>query len=293
MVKQAKPFVKWAGGKTQLLHEIRAKYPAELGTSITKYAEPFVGGGAVLFDVLANYKLDAVYISDINRDLISVYQVVCDCAEELICLLEKMQDTYYCADETQQKLYYYSMRERYNTKQADKIEHAAQFIFLNRTCFNGLYRVNARGQFNVPMGSYKKPVICDAENLHAVSHSLKNVQIVCADYQQVCDFIDDKTFAYFDPPYRPLSQTSNFKAYAREDFCDLQQMQLAHFIDDMTEKGAVVLVSNADPKNTNETDDFFDHLYARHNILRVNASRAINSVGASRGKVRELLICNT
>ena len=165
-------------------------------------------------------------------------------------------------------------------------------IFLNKTCFNGLFRVNRKGLFNVPMGAYKNPMICDEENLRAASDKLKNVTVVCGDYKKSADFIDEHTFAYFDPPYRPLSETSNFTSYTEELFCDEKQIELAHFVDSMCLKGAHVVVSNSDPKNANADDNFFDEIYSKHHISRVMASRMINSKSSGRGEISELLISN-
>jgi len=291
----AKPFVKWAGGKGQLLKEIRKKYPAELGRRINKYAEPFIGGGAVLFDVLNHYTLDEVYISDINQELIHAYITIRDCVDELIQTLQEYEIEYLPANIDERKAIYYENRNKFNKLKlaGDRSpELAALFIFLNRTCFNGLYRVNAKGDFNVPQGSYKNPCICDEINLRTVSKKLCGVNIVCGDYKLASDFIDSKTFAYFDPPYRPLSTTANFTAYAQDGFDDTAQAELAEFIDSISEKGAYVVASNSDPKNVDKFDDFFDNLYSRHSILRIEASRAINSNGAKRGKVSELLIVN-
>jgi len=291
----AKPFIKWAGGKSQILNDIRARYPAGLGQAITKYAEPFVGGGAVLFDVLSRYTLEAVYISDINRELITTYAVIRNNVDALLRLLSAMQNDYWEADEKTRKAYYYAKRERFNSLKnigGDNIEIAALFIFLNRTCFNGLYRVNAKGSYNVPMGSYKKPTICDTENLQAVSVCLACVQIVCGDYRQSRTFIDKNTFAYFDPPYRPLSQTSSFTAYAQDGFGDNEQSELARYVDELSENGAFVVASNSDPRNTNADDNFFDTLYCKHTVSRISASRMINSAASGRGKINELLIAN-
>jgi DNA adenine methylase len=291
----AKPFVKWAGGKGQLLNEIRKKYPAELGGCINKYAEPFIGGGAVLFDVLNNYAINEIYISDINRELIHTYVTIRDNVDGLIQILHHYEKIYLPSDDEERKNIFYEKRIHFNKLKKDgkrPIELAALFIFLNRTCFNGLYRVNSKGEFNVPQGSYKNPCICDADNLLAVSQKLQGVTIVCGDYKQANNFIDDKTFAYFDPPYRPLSSTASFTAYAQDGFCDNAQVELASFVDNMSEKGAYIVASNSDPKNIDEQDNFFDLLYAAHKISRIQASRAINSNGAKRGKVRELLIAN-
>jgi DNA adenine methylase len=291
----AKPFIKWAGGKTQILNEIRAKYPMELCGKIKKYAEPFVGGGAVLFDVLSNYELSEIYISDINRELILTYIALRDNAETLIAMLKTLETEYLPSTEEKRKALYYAKRQRYNllkTAKSEAVELVALFIFLNKTCFNGLYRVNAKGEFNVPQGSYKNPKICDGSNLLAVSEKLQGVNIVCADYKQARDFIDCNTFAYFDPPYRPLSETSSFTSYSRYGFDDTAQTELARFIDEMSKHGAWVVASNSDPKNTDENDDFFDKLYARHKVSRIEANRAVNSVGSRRGRIKELLIAN-
>ena len=291
----AKPFVKWAGGKSQIIDNIRAKYPADLGKRINKYAEPFVGGGAVLFDVLNRYNLNEVYISDINRELTHAYTSIRDDVNMLIDILKDFENEYLSADDDKQKIIYYKKRDRFNSLKSlnnNSLEIAALFIFLNRTCFNGLYRVNSKGGYNVPQGKYKNPRICDEENLRSVSNKLTDVTIITGDYKMARNFIDDKTFCYFDPPYRPLSTTANFTAYTQDGFDDSAQAELAQFIDDLSEHGASVVASNSDPKNTDETDDFFDRLYSKHEILRIEASRAINSVGSDRGKIKELLIAN-
>ena len=197
----AKPFVKWAGGKGQLIKEIEKHYPFD-GYGITKYAEPFVGGGAVLFDILNKYDLEEVYISDINKELINSYTVVRDNIDALIELLSEMQDKFVLLDNDKRKDYYYQQRELFNNLKVNgdedtDIMKAALLIFLNKTCFNGLYRVNKKGQFNVPMGAYKNPLICDENNLRAVSEKFQRVTIVCGDYRESADFIDKNTFVYF------------------------------------------------------------------------------------------------
>ena len=165
-------------------------------------------------------------------------------------------------------------------------------IFLNKTCFNGLYRVNKKGLFNVPMGSYKNPMICDESNLRAVSDKLQKVKIVCGDYRESAEFIDEHTFVYFDPPYRPITDTASFTAYTENLFNDEEQIELAKFVDDMHRKGAKIVISNSDPKNSNTEDDFFDNIYSAHKIKRVEATRMINSQAQARGKIKELLISN-
>ena len=292
----AKPFIKWAGGKSQILDEIRLRYPAELGRNINKYAEPFVGGGAVLFDVLNRYPLDEAYISDVNRELIHTYMTVRDNIDSLIKALRSFEDEYLPSKTELRKSIYYRNRERFNKlkmEKSDSLEMAALFIFLNRTCFNGLYRVNAKGRYNVPQGRYEKPCICDEDNLRAVSNKLMNVQIVNGDYRMAESFIDNRTFCYFDPPYRPLSTTANFTSYAQNGFDDVAQAELADLINRLSERGVSVLASNSDPKNVNERDDFFDKLYYGHEIVRIKAGRAINSVGSGRRKINELLIVST
>ncbi|MDO5115230.1 MAG: Dam family site-specific DNA-(adenine-N6)-methyltransferase [Synergistaceae bacterium] len=195
--------MKWAGGKGQLLAELQKYYPFKDG-KITRYAEPFVGGGAVLFDILSRYDLKAVYISDINAELINSYRVIRDDIDELIPLLAAMQNEFVPMDTERRKAYYLARRDRFNELKAGggagtNTEKAALMIFLNKTCFNGLYRVNKKGLFNVPMGSYKTPLICDEANLRAVSETLRNVTVVCGDYRLSAGFIDEETFVYLDP----------------------------------------------------------------------------------------------
>ena len=291
-----KPFLKWAGGKGQLIKEIEKYYPFE-NVKINKYAEPFVGGGAVLFDILSKFDLDEIYISDINAELINTYIIVRDYIDKLIHLLISYQEDYVPLDTDNRKKYYIAKRERFNDikvngNEADNIEKAALMIFLNKTCFNGLYRVNRKGLFNVPMGAYKNPLICDEKKLRAVSEKLQNVKIVCEDYKKSDDFIDENTFVYFDPPYRPLTETSNFTAYTENLFDDEKQIELANFVERISNKGAMVVVSNSDPKNTNKEDEFFDKIYAIHKIKRVEATRMINCNSDARGRIKELLISN-
>jgi len=294
--RAVKPFLKWAGGKGQLLKEIERYYPFADG-HITKYAEPFVGGGAVLFDILSKYDLEEVYISDINAELINTYRIIRDTIDALIEMLCAMQNDFIPLDTDNRKAYYIEKRERFNDLKVNgneniSIEKAALMIFLNKTCFNGLFRVNKKGLFNVPMGAYKKPLICDENNLRAVSEKLQRVTIVCGDYRESADYIDEKTFVYFDPPYRPITDTASFTAYTENLFNDEEQIELARFVDEMHRKGAKIVVSNSDPKNSNIEDDFFDNIYAAHKIKRVEATRMINCNSEARGKIKELLISN-
>ena len=292
---ELKPFVKWVGGKGQLIEEIEKMLPSDGEKVLTKYAEPMVGGGALLFNVLSRYQFDELYISDINPELINAYIAIKQNVEALIKRLNEMQMTFLPLDENGRKYYYYNVRDKFNTvklSDSTSAEKAAYFIFLNKTCFNGLYRVNRKGLFNVPMGSYKNPTICDADNLRNIHEALQNVTIVCGDYSQSQSFIDSETFVYLDPPYRPISETSAFTSYNSDAFDDNEQIRLAKFIDEINAAGAKIVLSNSDPKNVNPEDNFFDNLYKNYKINRVEASRAINSKGDKRGKINELLICN-
>lgn len=291
--QKPKPFLKWAGGKGQLLEEIRKHYPSDLGKSIHKYAEPFVGGGAVLFDVLSNYDVDDVYISDSNAELIHAYVSLRDDSDTLIGFLKEYEAIYLPMVENDRKAFYYEKRSRFNElKKGVKktTELAALFIFLNRTCFNGLYRVNSKGEYNVPIGAYKTPTICDEENLRRVAKALEGVTIVCADYKESRKFIDKHTFVYFDPPYRPLPSSASFTAYTENDFNDECQQELGQYIKELSSSGAFVIASNSDPKNTDPEDRFFDDLYFGMEISRIYATRMINSNASERGKISELLI---
>lgn len=295
-IEPAKPFVKWAGGKGQLLSEIKYRLPKGFGLDITKYAEPFVGGGALLFDILQKYNLEQVYISDTNKALISSYHQIKTNCENLIEELGVLQGEYLALNIEDRKQYYYKKRELFNQlnigELKDELMLAALMIFINKTCFNGLYRVNRKGEYNVPMGDYKKPLICDENNLRSISKLLQKVDMYVGDYRQSLEFIDDKTFVYFDPPYRPLSTTASFTSYTEGGFGDKEQEHLAEYARVLTERGAKVMLSNSDPKNINSQDNFFDELYKEFNIQRVNASRMINSNAESRGKITELLITN-
>ncbi len=293
MQSTAHPFVKWAGGKTQLLPEIRKHYPLR----IKKYCEPFVGGGAVLFDVLQKCRPEKVLVNDVNEELINTYlQIKSDC-NLLIEQLSELQQNYKSQSLEKNKILFYEKRLRYNElkinrNDAENLEKAALFIFLNKTCFNGLYRVNKRGEFNVPFNNAKNPLICDEENLRACSELLQNVQMKTGDYSNCKNFIDSETFVYLDPPYRPLTQTSAFTSYSENNFSDKEQLELGKFITEISSKGAKVLASNSDPKNTNKEDNFFDDLYSNFEIERITASRMINSNAKKRGAISELLISN-
>ncbi|WP_226956173.1 DNA adenine methylase [Streptobacillus moniliformis] len=226
-----------------MLSEIKSRYPHDLGKIINKYCEPFIGGGAVLFDILLKYKLKEVLINDINAELINTYNQIKNNLDLLLSELSSIQEHFWKLDTEERKLYYYEKRDRFNYIKLNgdekvSIEKATLFIFLNKTCFNGLFRVNKKGFFNVPIGSYKFPLICDEENLKNISKLLQNVTIRCGKYSDCEYFIDENTFVYIDPPYRPLTSTSKFNAYYDFDFNDDEQISLARFVDKISSKGA-------------------------------------------------------
>ncbi len=292
MVK-LKPFIKWAGGKGKLLPQIRQMYPQGLGKTITKYAEPFVGGGAVLFDIISTYRLEQIYISDINKNLINTYNTVKNNHKELIEILSYIETQYLSLNADMQKKFYYLKRDEYNNMyNTCNIQKAALLIFLNNTCFNGLYRVNKNNMFNVPAGKYKNPKIYSIENISAISEALKYIDIIAESYTNVYEFADEKTFIYFDPPYRPLTNTSSFTAYTDNNFGDKEQISLAEFIEKIEKKGTYILLSNSDPHNIDNSDMFFDNLYCKKKINRIYAPRMINSKGNNRDYISELLISN-
>lgn len=293
--KIAKQFLKWAGGKTQLINEIKKSLPYDITKSRFTYLEPFVGSGAVLFWILNNFpKLEKAVINDINEDLINTYRVIATKPEELISILQILQNEYHNLDSKQEerKEYYYQKRELYNTRKEEKSSQAALFIFLNRTCFNGLYRVNSKNLFNVPMGSYKKPTICDGKNILSVSNLLQKVEILCGDYEATLDKATNNSFFYFDPPYKPLSETSSFNSYAKDEFNDEEQIRLKNFCSKLNVLGHQWILSNSDVKGKNAADNFFDDLYSDFTILRVDARRSINANPEKRGSLKELLITN-
>ncbi|HZJ85077.1 MAG TPA: DNA adenine methylase [Syntrophomonadaceae bacterium] len=294
--QNVRPFIKWAGGKSQLLTTYRALYPPELKKGeISTFIEPMVGGGAVLLDVLQNYDIENAIICDINKVLINTYLCVKHEIDNLIKALESIQSHYLSLDSQERKTAYYKIRDRYNLINLNDdidLKKAVEFIFLNKTCFNGLYRVNAKGEFNVPIGSYKNPKIYDETNLRNISKLLQNTKIYQGDYKTCMNYINNSTFVYLDPPYRPLNSTSNFTAYNSQDFNELEQEKLASFFQELDKLGAKAMLSNSDPKNTDEDDNFFDNLYEKYNIHRVQARRMINSKGSARGNITEIVVTN-
>ena len=297
MSEKARPFVKWAGGKGSLISQLSNFYPYELKNGIIeRYIEPFVGGGAVLIDILQNYDVRQAYAFDINMDLINAYNVIKNNVEELITNLKRMGTEYLQLGQEERKNYFYNIRNEYNDytlqENEQNVQRASQFIYLNRTCFNGLYRVNKDGKFNVPVGSYKNPTICDEENLRNLSELIQNVQFQYGDYRRSMEYVTENTFVYFDPPYRPLNMTSGFTSYTKEDFNDDNQRELATFYRELNERNAKLMLSNSNPKNINEEDQFFDNIYQGFNIDEIYASRMINANSKGRGKISEILVTN-
>ncbi len=294
VMKKAKPFLKWAGGKTQLLDEIILKFHYKMNEEFS-YIEPFVGSGAVLFWVLNNYpNLKYAVINDINGDLINAYKTIKEGVNTLVSFLEKWESEYHSLADNQdlKKEYYYSKRTLFNARSSDKTMQTALFIFLNRTCFNGLYRVNKKNEFNVPIGSYKKPMICDKSNLKAVNKVLQKVKILNEDFEKTADYATRESFFYFDPPYKPLTETSSFNSYTKNEFNDSEQIRLKGFCDKLNSINCKWLLSNSDVKTENLEDDFFDDLFEDYEINRVLARRSINSNPNKRGQLTELLISN-
>lgn len=299
MSKKIKPFLKWAGGKTQLLPVITEKLPDNVEL-LTRYVEPFIGAGAVFFSLAKENHFEEYIINDINEKLINLYRVIRDDVELLICELASIRAEYIGLQELDDKSeYFYARREEFNTTKELTTRMAALFIFLNKTCFNGLYRENSSGAFNVPFNKSKNPSIFEEEQLREISKLLNlktiegkpKVQILNKSFEELGEYIDRTTFVYLDPPYRPVTK-GGFNTYNKSSFNDKDQERLASFYKEMNNKGATLMLSNSDPKNLDEEDEFFDKLYAGFNIMRVNANRMINSDAKARGAITEILVCN-
>lgn len=298
-MEKVRPFVKWVGGKSKLIPQMEQYYPKELKENkIDVYIEPFIGGGAILIDILKKYNIKKIYAFDINKNLINCYNIIKDKVESLVLNLKKLEKEYFKLDDENRKEYYYDIRKKYNSinieNEKEALEKTTYFIFLNKTCFNGLYRENRRGQFNVPIGKYKNPTICDEENLIELSKLIKNVTFINGDYRESYKYIEENTFIYFDPPYRPINKTSSFTSYSKEDFNDENQKELGEYFRKINDNNSNVklMLSNSNPKNNNEEDDFFEQIYNGFKINEIKANRMINSNKEKRGKISELLITN-
>lgn len=292
---KAKPFIKWVGGKTQLIDQIDKQLPIDFDNweNVT-YIEPFIGGGAMLFYMLQRYpNIKRAVINDINSDLCKCYQAVRDMPEQLIDSLRAMERNYLNLEtEEERKSFFMNVREHYNEKNMDVVENTTLFIFLNKTCFNGLYRVNKKGKFNVPFGKYANPTICDDETIRLDRKLLQGVEILNGDFESTFDYAHGNTLFYFDPPYRPLSDTSSFNDYTKEAFNDNSQIRLKNYCDKINKAGYKLMLSNSDGKGKNENDNFFDQLYSSYYIERLWALRSVNSNPKKRGKLTEILVRN-
>ena len=294
----AKPFLKWAGGKGQLLSQLDQHLPKGISRIDFTYLEPFVGGGAMLFHILQQFpNIKKAVINDINSYLITAYRVIKNSPDELIKRLSELENQYYSTgDNEDQKSFFLRVRETFNEVEMDDVDRTKYLIFLNRTCFNGLYRVNSKGNFNVPFGRYLHPTICNAETIKADSELLNRVELVIlnGDFERTIEHLSDGfNLFYFDPPYRPLNATSSFNSYSKEDFNDEEQIRLRDFCARLSEYPNVKwMLSNADCSAKNPDDTFFEEIYGDFNINRVYASRAINANPSKRGKLTELLIKN-
>ena len=269
--------------------------------SIDHYFEPFIGGGGLFFYLSNKYSIKHAYINDINKDLILTYNVIKNDVNPLITYLDDLQKTFIPLNHNGRKSFYLNIRNKFNKSlenfdyenySEEHIIRASQVIFMNKTCFNGLFRVNKNGKFNVPMGRYKKPTILNKSNLINVSEKLENTQIHNGDYSYIKDLIVDNSLIYFDPPFRPLSKTSSFTSYSQNPFGDLEQEKLAKFCHDISGEKRYIILSNSDPWNVDKSDMFFDELYFDFDIHRIEVPRSINSNGDKRGKISELLITN-
>lgn len=305
--KTAKPFLKWAGGKKQVIKFIDNKLPSDIKESkvIDSYFEPFLGGGAIFFHLVNRYKIKQAYLGDINKELILTYLVVKKNPKKLISLLKTYSDEYLPLNFDLRNEYYYNIRQDFNDNldnfdyenfSNEHVLRASQMIFLNRTCFNGLYRVNKSGKFNVPIGKYKNPQICNEENILNVSEVLKDVTIVCDDYVKSEEFIGEDSFVYLDPPYLPIKKNS-FTSYNSDDFGLKEQIELSEYCKRIDDRGAKFILSNSDPKNHDPSNNFFEKTYGSLNLHefgydRINVRRSINSKGNQRGHIKELLIYN-
>ena len=302
MTISAKPFLKWAGGKGQLLPKFQELYPIQLKEGkIKTFYEPFLGSGAVFFDVVQKYHIENAFLYDINPELIITYKSIQNNASKLIEVLHNLEKNYLKLDKEQRKAFFYEQRAEYNATrfhlnihtQSDKwLIRAATLIFLNRTCFNGLYRVNSKGEFNSPAGEYKNPTICDEQYLIAVNKLLQKAEIIHSDFDKIDVDIKSDAFVYFDPPYRAISKTSAFKAYSKNGFEDEDQVRLAQTFKQLDKKNILLMLSNSDPKNHDTNDHFFDELYKGYNIRRVPAKRMINSNPSKRGTINEIVVTN-
>lgn len=295
---EIKPFIKWAGGKYRLFEQLQPKLPKELDNgSIRSYYEPFLGGGGMFFKLIQQCKFDSIYLSDLNEELIIAYQVVRSNVQELLDYLDQYKKKYDKLNEKDKELYYYEMRTAYNVQRFNInfkkyselwVPRAAQMIFLNKTCYNGLFRQNLKGEFNVPFGKNYNIQIIDSGNLLNVSDILKGVNIECCDFSLTCNRVNDNSFVYFDPPYNPVSKTANFTNYCKNDFSKNDQLRLSKLFKKLDMKGAKLMLSNSYMSD----DNIIGEIYKNYSSSYIYSQRTMPSVISKRGKIKELLITN-
>lgn len=296
--RRVKPFLKWAGGKGQLIEQIALHLPGAFREGrVNKYFEPFLGGGALFFWLAEHYDFENAYLYEINPAVHICYQVIKKDVKKLIKELGQLELEYFSSSDMEKEKLFYEKREEFNVYLRRKASNsytrrAALLVFLNKTCFNGLYRVNSSGEFNVPFGRYNNPTICNKDNLLAVHELLQKAEVVCGDFALCLENADSESFVYFDPPYRPISTTANFTSYSKDAFGDVEQKRLRKVYGALDKKGAYIVLSNSDPKNINPEDDFFDDLYNKYHIERLNAARLINCRADRRGLITEILVMN-
>ena len=293
-ITAARPFVKWAGGKNFLRSILESQLPDDFDSrDRVTYIEPFVGGGAMLFHMLNKHEnIKRVVINDINRDLIRCYILVKENPQILIERLSPLKQKYDKLGIDEKKEFFYEVRSEYNNIALDEDQRAAHFIFLNHTCFNGLYRENASGGFNVPYGRNNNPRIYDVDIIMADHRMLSKVDIVCGDYKNVITHLGKGyNFVYLDPPYRPLHGTSSFSKYTRSVFGDNEQEELKRFCDYLTERGCQIMLSNSD-STKEDGSSFFEWLYEGYSLKKILAPRFINAYAQKRKKQKEILITN-
>ncbi|MBA4409705.1 MAG: modification methylase [Odoribacter sp.] len=299
---RATPIIKWAGGKTKVLKQLITKFPFELHYGkIRNYYEPFFGGGAVFFNIIQNYNIQNCVLSDVNEELMLFYNVVKKDPNKLLSFVEKYQSNYDRLTDSDKEKFYYEIRNTYNIERFNIdfndysylfVPRAAQMLFLNKTCYNGLFRQNLRGEFNVPFGKNYKTNIVDKNNLYKVSKTLENVSLLCTDFQEICEKIEDRdSFVYLDPPYRPINKSARFTNYHMSNFIDNDQFRLAEIFKKLNEKNVKLMLNNS-CSNTYDDSGVIENFYKDFQISYINTSSTMSSISSKRKKINELIITN-